>query len=188
MMLVFQTQCRYEPVQLMANLFCCNVSKANRCLTPATLANSALQAISAIGLRKVKMAHIATKAMFSFGCIFHRAVCHYVDNVYLVLQHFFSDTHHFSPLCVTDVGIIAIGCYCVNHSFLIAKCSSIALRISETWKLFAGACAGLHASHRNKCGRMVKAHLFISVHSFFLHWLACGHNKIVSNASKRRKK
>jgi len=184
-MLFFKSQSGDKSIQLMTDFFACYVSKADRCLTPTTFAYSALQAIAAIRLRQMEVTHIATKTLISFGCVFHRAVCHFVDDVDFLLQHCFANTHDISPLCVADVGVVALRGDCIDHGFFVIKSSSIVLGISKTCKFLTSAC-GKIATHSGKHSSIVKAHLFVSGH--FLVPFCCCKNVYKKHQQKSKDK
>ena len=96
-MLFNQPQRRNEPVKLMTDFLACDVAEADRRFATAALVHSALQAISAVCLRKMKVTNIATKTLISFYCIFRRAIGHFVDKVDLVLKHGFTNAHFLVP-------------------------------------------------------------------------------------------
>jgi hypothetical protein len=156
-----------KAIQLVADFFPCYVTKADRCLTSTTFADSALQAIAAIRLRQMEVTYIATKALASFGCVFHRAVCHFVDDVDFLLQHCFADTHFRSPLCVADVGVIALRGDRIDHGFLITECCAIGLSLLERLKLLTSSVCDLCAPYSRKLYCGFEALFFVCGHFCF---------------------
>ena len=99
-MLFYKLQRRNEPVKLMTNFLACDVAEADRRLATTAFIHSALQTISAVCLRKVKMTNIAAKTLISFCCIVRRAIGHFVDKVDLLLKHGFTNAHFVSPFSI----------------------------------------------------------------------------------------